>query len=131
MQKTILVVDDERNARYLAAITLRNRGHRVLEAEHATVARQILGREFVDCVVLDAMMPDTTGIELCEEIKSSPRTQGVPVLLLTGIAHGVSRDLSTVKRALQADEVMTKPYRLAELLRTVERLVGERVSEAG
>lgn len=128
-KKTILVVDDEKCVRDLVCIMLRNRGHRVVEAGDAAEAMMKITREKApDCVVLDAMLPDRTGFELCEELKADPRYHGVPVAIVSGIAAGSVHAEEQVRRQTPADEFISKPFRLTDLVARIEKLMQPKVA---
>ncbi|MEX2261189.1 MAG: HD domain-containing phosphohydrolase [Bryobacteraceae bacterium] len=113
-QATILVVDDlEINRRLLGAM-LRQERYRVLEARRAVEALEILEREKVDLVVLDLMMPEIDGLECCRRIKSSRKTELVPVLMLSCV-QGVEHEIAGIGAG--ADEYLGKPFH-PEVLRT-------------
>src|SRR5215212_64909 len=69
---TVLVVDDAPATRYIVSSWLRRSGHRVVEAGTGGEALATLRREAVDIVVLDVGLPDMTGFDVCEQIKSDP-----------------------------------------------------------
>jgi DNA-binding response OmpR family regulator len=122
--KTVLIVDDETNARLLAGVTLRNHGYRVLEARDADEAEAMLARAPVDCIVLDVMMPGRTGLELCAQLKERPPTAAIPVLIVSGIGVGLPGRAAAIKAGSGADDVLGKPFQLAELVERVGALIG-------
>ena len=113
----VLVVDDDPLMRALAADVLRDGGHSVAEAADAAAARTILSRERVDLVVLDVLMPTTSGLELCAWLRAWPPTEHVPVLVLTGLEHA-----EVVARAFDAGatDFLRKPFEPAILLHRVQ-----------
>ena len=82
---TVLIVDDApTNLTVLQAI-LAPEGFRVLKAKDGPSARQLLGGEEVDLVLLDVMMPGETGFETCARLKSNPRTSDIPIIFLSAL----------------------------------------------
>jgi cyclic di-GMP phosphodiesterase len=116
----ILLVDDDPGLRTLLKTTFEVADVDVVVAESAEAARRRIHAARPDVIVLDVNMPGTTGLELCTELKSSPATSGIPIVLLTGSDGGTSAD---AKRA-GADAFVRKPFSPLELLSVAERLAG-------
>lgn len=115
---TVLAVDDQpQNLRLLDAV-LSPRGYRVLTAETGEDALAMLGGQDVDLVLLDVLMPGLDGYEVCRRIRADPRTEFLPVVMIT--ASGEQQRI----RALQAgaDDFVTKPFDTSELLARVASL---------
>jgi len=128
--KTILVVDDEKCVRDLVCIMLRNRGHRVVEAEDADSAIVRLAAEKApDCIILDAMLPGRTGFELCEELKGDPRYHAVPIAIVSGIAAGSMHGEDNCRSHTAADEFISKPFRLGDLVTRIEKLMQPKAAQ--
>jgi DNA-binding response OmpR family regulator len=114
----VLVVDDEPTIREIVVGYLERDGFKTLEAADGNRARELLEREAPDLVVLDLMLPESDGLELCRWIRSRSR---VPVIMLT--ARGEESD-RIVGLELGADDYVTKPFsprELAARVRTVLR----------
>ena len=79
----ILVVDDEPDIRLLVAINLRKAGYRVLEAERGDEALRLAKEQSPALIVLDLMLPDLSGREVCRRLREQPETKATPVLMLT------------------------------------------------
>lgn len=115
--KRVLVIDDEWNMRNLLRIYLRKEGYQVTEASSGREGLDLLVQEPYDLVVLDIMMPDMDGWQVCATIRE---VSAVPVLMLT--ARSDTRDkVSGLK--LGADDYVTKPFEPEELLARVEALI--------
>ncbi len=124
----ILVVDDEPNIREVVGLYLRRDGHTVVPAADGAEALKLYRRESPDLVVLDLMLPEVSGIEVCRRIQSERR---VPVIMLT--ARGEEED-RIVGLGLGADDYVTKPFSPRELAARVEavlRRTGEAAPEGG
>lgn len=117
-QVTVLAVDDEpANLRLLDAV-LSPRGHRVLTAASGVEALALLDAEDVDLVLLDIVMPDMDGHEVCRTIRANPATEFLPVVMIT--ASGREQRLAALESG--ADDFVTKPFDQAELLARVHSL---------
>jgi CheY-like chemotaxis protein len=116
---TILVADDNDDVRKLVALVLSRTG-RVLEAADGEGALAVARLRRPDLAVLDVQMPGPDGIEVCRRLKADPTTAGMPIVILT--AEGAS-DARERALAAGADAFVTKPFRPAELLALVRRLL--------
>jgi class 3 adenylate cyclase/ActR/RegA family two-component response regulator len=115
---TALAVDDEpANLRLLDAV-LAPRGYRVLTASSGTEALALLETEDVDIVLLDIVMPEMDGHEVCRRIRSKPATEFLPVVMIT--ASGSEQRLAALESG--ADDFVTKPFDKSELLARVASL---------
>ena len=121
MALNILVVDDEKTIRDLVAFRLEYHGHEVTTAENGKDALTQLEGTVPDLVVLDVMMPDMTGLEVCAEIRKDERLAETKVILLT--AKGRKQD-EEEGMAAGADAYMSKPFRANVLIGKIEELVG-------
>lgn len=116
----ILVADDELALRFLISETLADEGYEVAEAADGAEAKAMLERDEYDVIVLDYMMPEHTGVELCAWLRSgdSPN-RDKPVILLT--AKALEKDKEAAAKA-GVDEYLVKPFSPLHLLDVVDRL---------
>jgi class 3 adenylate cyclase len=115
---TVLAVDDQpANLRLLDAV-LTPRGHRVITAASGPEALALLESEDVDIVLLDIVMPEMDGHEVCRRIRSAPATEFLPVVMIT--ASGTEQRLAALESG--ADDFVTKPFDKSELLARVASL---------
>lgn len=121
IMKKVLIADDERALRVLIAGTLEISNFKVLEASNGTDAIKIIEQDRPDLVILDVMMPDMTGYEVCKYIKFNKIFSETKVIILT--SKGLMKDVMAAKDA-RADCYMSKPFSPAELLTTVESMLG-------
>jgi two-component system phosphate regulon response regulator PhoB len=125
----VLLVDDEKDLLSLLDFNLRAAGFDTLLATTGEQALSHLRRRVPDLVVLDLMLPDVPGTEVCRQIKADPRTRHVPVVMLTAKGEEVDR---VVGFELGADDYVTKPFSVRELvlrLKAVLRRAAPRASE--
>ncbi len=115
--KNILVVDDEVKLLEVISSFLESKGYRVLTAEDGKSALDIFGKENISLILLDLMLPDITGEEICRRVRMKSR---VPIIMLT--AKVEENDLLTGLE-LGADDYMTKPFSLKELGARVEAVL--------
>lgn len=110
----ILVVDDDPAISRLLSTNLRARGYEVLTASDGQEALEIMDREIVNLVVLDIMMPNVDGVEVCRRVREWSR---VPIIMLSarGDEKGKVECLD-----LGADDYLTKPFGIAELVARVK-----------
>jgi len=117
----VLVVDDDPDLRRLVCRTLRGRGFDVDEADRGLEALAKLKEQQPDLILLDAMLPEIHGFDICRKIKSSDRYGNIPVIMMSSIYRGwrFARDL---KEAYGVSEFLEKPFDLQVLLSTVDRV---------
>lgn len=113
----VLLVDDEKRMLDLVALYLRPYDYRCVKADSGKQALELLNKEAFDLVLLDIMMPDMDGWEVCREIR---KFSNVPIIMLT--AREQQEDIVKGLR-LGADDYMTKPFGEEELLARMEALL--------
>lgn len=121
-QFTVLVLDAVAVNRRVLRGTMKASGVRILEAERPSEALAILDREPVDTVVVDLMMPEMSGPEFCQRLKSMRKTQLIPILMITSV-QGPEGEIAGISSG--ADEFLTRPLhpgvvrtRIQAMLRT-------------
>ncbi len=120
--QTILVVDEDESVLRLVTMVLQTRRYRVLTAR---TGREALGRvkeAMPDIVILDGMLPEVNGFEICHQIKTSERFRHIPVIMMSAV-HTGWRFAADVKQRYGADDYVEKPFEPSELLRRVETLL--------
>jgi DNA-binding response OmpR family regulator len=120
MARTILVVDDEAEMLRLLDYSLTKAGYLVIGAKGGEEALGLARRHSPDLVVLDVMMPGMDGFDVCRRLRADPQTSGILVLMLTARAEEEDR---VVGLELGADDYMTKPFGVRELLARVKGLL--------
>jgi two-component system phosphate regulon response regulator PhoB len=120
MSAKVLIVEDEQPLSEMLTYNLEAEGFVVYQAESAEEAEILVAEEEPDLVILDWMLPQVSGIELCRRFRSRPETRSMPVLMLTarGEESDRIRGLST-----GADDYVVKPFSLPELLARVKAIL--------
>lgn len=117
MKNTILVVDDEKEIRDLLEINLRNEGYIVLKASCGKEALEILDREEIHLMVLDIMMPEMDGLEVCRRTREK---YNLPILMLSAKVE----DMDKIQGIMTgADDYVCKPFNQLELTVRVRALL--------
>ena len=119
----ILVVDDEPMIREAVASYLEKQGYHVFPAETGKAAFEVFEREKIAFIVLDLMLPDISGEELCAEIRRRSR---VPIIMLT--ARTMEEDMLNGLK-IGADDYITKPFSLKNLYARIQAVLRRTVTE--
>lgn len=120
-KRRILVVEDEESLLKLESILLTSKGYDVTGVGDGTAALREVAVNRPDLVILDIMLPEIDGFEVCRRIKGDPATAAIPVVMLT--AKKNSQDFA---RGVQvgADAYVTKPFKSARVIEVIEGLLG-------
>ena len=115
-QPTVLVVEDEPAQREVLAYNLEAEGFRVSRAADGEEALLLVDEDMPDIIVLDWMMPNVSGIEVCRRLKMRTDTRAIPVIMLSARSEEVDK-----VRGLEtgADDYVVKPYSIVELMARV------------
>lgn len=118
MKKTVLIVDNFENTRFVVDFTLRNKGYDILQAENGVDALRFFDGRRIDLVVTDLNMPKMNGIDLIKQIRTLTIYAGVPILILT-----TDRDRTKMDEARKALVTgwIQKPFKIDKFVETVER----------
>ena len=119
-QKCILVVDDSKLFLFLSQTIFRRVGSKVVTATSGMQALQLANSILPDVIILDLIMPDMRGDEVCSRLKSDPKTSQIPIIIVT-----VCGDTDTIEKCMKAgcDDFITKPVDQELLLRKVADLL--------
>src|SRR5258706_6236630 len=109
----ILIVEDEADIRDLIKLRFEKEGFRVSVADDGEVALVKALQGIPDLIVLDLMLPKKDGLSVCKELKNTPSTKHIPILMLTAKSEEVDKILGF---ELGADDYLTKPFSPRELV---------------
>ena len=128
MTPRLLLIDDDARLTAMVGDYLGAAGYAVVSAGSLAVGRRHLQAESFDALVLDLMLPDGDGLELCSEVRASPRTRGLPLLMLTARGEALDR---IVGLELGADDYLPKPFEPRELLARLKALLRRAQPQSG
>ena len=123
----ILVVEDEKDLQDVLSYNLRQAGHEATLVETGQEALARVGTETPDLILLDLMLPDMSGIDVCRALKSGPATRHIPVVMLTAKGEEIDR---VVGFELGADDYVVKPYSMRELTLRLQAILRRRSTPA-
>ena len=127
MSSRILLVDDDARLSAMVGDYLRGAGFEVDTAGSLAAGRERLAAATYDALVLDLMLPDGDGLDLCRELRANPRTRHLPLLMLTARGEPLDR---IVGLELGADDYLPKPFEPRELLARVKALLRRAAPQA-
>jgi len=122
----ILVVDDEPEAVELLEFNLKQAGYVVSTAGDGAEALKRARSQTPDMIVLDVMLPEMDGFEICKSLRLDSSTAKIPIIMLTAKAAEIDRVLGL---ELGADDYLTKPFSPRELLLRIKKLLGRGQTE--
>ena len=120
MQATILVVEDEEDIAGLIAHHMQRAGFNVMVAYNGSAAFKEIEKQLPDLILLDLMLPDMDGVEICKILKQKPNTRDIPIIMVTAKAEEVDR---IVGLELGADDYVVKPFNTRELVLRVKGIL--------
>ena len=125
MPSNVLVIEDEPDIRKTIDYNLSKESFKVTQASSIEEGEKALAANKIDVIILDLMLPDGSGLTLCRDIKSEPSTKHIPVIILTAKTEEVDR---VVGFELGADDYVTKPFSVRELILRVKAILKRGVS---
>jgi len=123
----ILVIDDDPDLVEGLTKLLEDKSHEVIQAYGGEEGLEKTKQEKPDAIILDVMMPDKDGYQVCKELKADPEYSDIPILLLTAVASKISSTTYTHRMGMEteADDYVDKPVAPGELVRLIERLLSK------
>src|SRR4029078_5898128 len=113
MPTKLLIVEDERDLQRVLSYNFKSAGFDVVSAMNGETALRAVKEEPFDLVILDLMLPDMPGTEVCKRLKQGPDTAHIPVIMVTAKGEEVDR---VVGFELGADDYVVKPFSVRELI---------------
>jgi len=120
MSLKILIIEDEPDIRKNLEYNLSREGYSVLTAASIAEAEQLIYSNNLSLILLDLMLPDGSGLELCKKMKSDPDVQNLPIIILTAKDDEVDK---VVGFELGADDYVTKPFSVRELILRIKAVL--------
>jgi DNA-binding response OmpR family regulator len=117
-RRKILIADDEEILRRLMQRSLLNAGYEIVVAENGTEAIEKAEKEEPDLILLDVMMPDMNGFEVCRKLRENPRFASTPILMVTALRSEADKEAVA---ASGATEYLVKPVNQEELVAHVRK----------
>ena len=130
MAEIVLIVDDEQDVLDLLVYNLQKAGYKTVTARDGAVALQKSRDEVPSLIILDLMLPQLEGTEVCRQLRADSKTAHIPIIMLTAKAEEVDR---VVGLELGADDYVTKPFSPREMVlrvKTVLRRAGGKSAPA-
>jgi DNA-binding response OmpR family regulator len=114
--KKLLIIEDDPDIRELLRYNLSREGFDISQAENGIEGLNQAGKDAYDLIILDLMLPQLSGIEVCKQLRESASTKQIPIIMLT--AKGEESDV-VYGLGVGADDYMSKPFSLKELIARV------------
>lgn len=118
----VIVIDDEPFILMMIEDKLKKAGIKVITLRESIKAMPVIKNEKPDLIILDWMMPELSGIELCKKLKSDPDTAGIPIFMLTAKGQEADEQLGL---KCGVTRYITKPFSPRALLAIVEETIGK------
>jgi two-component system alkaline phosphatase synthesis response regulator PhoP len=119
MGKKILIVEDEKDIQDLLQHYLKREGYEVQAAGDGDLGLRKIAKEGFDLIILDLMLPQVDGMEICRVLRSQPRTANLPIIMLTAKAEETDRIIGL---EMGADDYITKPFSPREVVARVKAI---------
>ena len=123
MKKKILVVDDQAELLELTQRLLHSRGYDVVTLTEGKNAIEVIKKELPNLVIMDMLLPDRDGDQICREIKSDHSIRHIPVLLTTG--QMLEQSEYVLAGVTGPDDYLMKPFEIDDLLSKIEKLLAK------
>jgi two-component system alkaline phosphatase synthesis response regulator PhoP len=120
MSGTIFIVEDDYDIAEVLRFNLEHKGYKVIWEENGENAYERIIKDVPDLLILDIALPGISGIEVCRYLKNNPKTEKIPIMILTAKIKKEDRDAALTAGA---DAFITKPFTLKEVLDKVSKLI--------
>jgi two-component system, OmpR family, phosphate regulon response regulator PhoB len=124
----IVVVEDEPDLQQVLEYNLKQAGHQVFPALRGEQGLRLAREQLPDLILLDLMLPDVSGTEVCRQLKEGAATRHIPVVMVTARGEEIDR---VVGFELGADDYVVKPFSVRELLLRVQAVLRRAKAEPG
>src|SRR6476660_1132677 len=116
----VLIVDDDPDIQRLVSYNLTQAGFEVATAESGRKALESVQKHPPDLIILDLMLPDVDGMEVCRTLRQQPASRKIPIIMLTARGEEIDR---VVGFELGADDYVQKPFSMRELVLRVKSIL--------
>jgi DNA-binding response OmpR family regulator len=116
MKKCVFVLEDNDEIRELFTYLLEEESYEVHAYPTAASFRESLEHSLPDLLVLDVMLPDGNGLDICCELKEDPKTESIPIIIMS--AHA---EISDMKKKCEAEEFIAKPFDIQNFIDKVQK----------
>lgn len=118
----ILVVDDDIHATTLFKTILTAKGYEAIIVNDSATAVQVANTTNPELIILDLMMPELNGFEVCKMLRADPKFSRTPIVIFTAMGDNESKETAL---EIGADEFLTKPFRVEELMHKIKTLIAQ------
>ena len=118
----ILIVDDDEQATTLLEKVLAIKGHQATSLNDSAETIQVATSTSPDLILLDLMMPEPNGFEVCKMLRADPNLSQIPIVIITAMDDNESKETAY---AAGANDYLTKPFRIDALAEAIESLIGK------
>jgi DNA-binding response OmpR family regulator len=118
----ILVVDDDIHATTLFKTILTAKGYEAVIVNDSATAVQVANTTNPELIILDLMMPEPNGFEVCKMLRANPKFSRTPIVIFTAMGDSESQETAS---EIGADEFLTKPFRVEELMLKIQTLLAQ------
>lgn len=118
----ILVVDDDIHATTLFRTILTAKGYEAIIVNDSATAVQVANTTNPELIILDLMMPEPNGFEVCKMLRADPKFSRTPIVIFTAMGDSESQETAS---EIGADEFLTKPFRVEELMHKIQTLIAQ------
>lgn len=118
MKKSVFLLEDNLDLIELFTILLEEEFYQVSAFPTISLFNKVISNKLPDIFLLDIMLPDGNGADICEQLKNSPRTKHIPVILMSA-----NTSAADIKKKCMADDFIAKPFDINEFIQKVNRYV--------
>jgi CheY-like chemotaxis protein len=118
----ILIVDDDEQATTLLEKVLAIKGHQATSVNDSAETLQVVNNTTPDLILLDLMMPEPNGFEVCKMLRADPNFARIPIVIVTAMDDNESKETAY---AAGANDYLTKPFRIDALAQAIDSLIGK------
>lgn len=120
MPDTVFIVEDDHDIAEVLRFNLEHKGYKVIWEENGEQAYEKIVKNIPDLIILDIALPGISGIDVCRYLKNNPKTQHVPIMIITA---KIKREDREACLNAGADDFITKPFALKDIFKRVSDLL--------